>query len=553
MALSYLPVDRSQAFLLPPDMAEWLPENHLVWFVLDVVAKVDTSSLHARHPNVGPGRRAYDPEMLLALLIYAYCSGQRSSRQIERLCEVDVAYRVICANRAPDHTTIARFRRDHQAQAVALFTDVLVLCAASGLARVGIVSVDGTKMGANAALDANRARSAIEAEVAAMMAEAKEIDATQDELFGDARGDELPPKLASPRSRGAHLDAALRELEAQAAARREAEAAARAAANAAWEERKRDAAAQGRRLSGARPAVADPVAEAEEALAGEEAKLAERIRARAEREAANAAAGRRTSGPKPTYDRRSLRRARRRLERAAQVQAQPDIGDSLSARDQSSRADGDQGRPKPGPMPTTAAPGDAGARVNTTDPQSRIMKTRQGWIQGYNAQAAVNELGIVLAAGVTNEPNDCAQCGPMMALTRSSLEAAGVTDAIGTMLFDAGYWSEANAGLSGPDRLIATTKDWKQRKKARQLGTATGPPPLDASPLDAMEHRLRTAEGTALYAKRSTTVEPTFGQIKEGRGFRRFVRHGLAAANGEWQLICATHNVMKLFRHQLNA
>ncbi len=212
MALSYLPVDRSQAFLLPPNMAEWLPRGHLVWFVLDVVAKVDTSALHARRRNDGSGRRAYDPEMLLALLVYAYCSGQRSSRQIERLCEVDVAYRIICANRAPDHSTIARFRQDHQEQAVQLFTDVLVLCGAAGLAKVGIVSVDGTKMCANAALDANRSRAAIEAEVRAMVGEAVEADAAQDGLFGAGRGDELPPALADPRTRQAHLDAALAEL-----------------------------------------------------------------------------------------------------------------------------------------------------------------------------------------------------------------------------------------------------------------------------------------------------------------------------------------------------
>jgi transposase len=527
MALSYLPVDRSQAFLLPPDMAEWLPESHLVWFVLDVVAKVDTSSLHARHPNVGPGRRAYDPDMLLALLIYAYCSGQRSSRQIERLCEVDVAYRIVCANRAPDHTTIARFRQDHQPHAVALFTDVLVLCAAAGLARVGIVSVDGTKMGANAALDANRTRAAIEAEVAAMMREANEADIAQDELFGDARGDELPAELADPRTRGAHLDAALRELVAQAVARREAAAAARAAAQAAWDERIRVAEAEGKTVSG-RPPGADALAQAEQALAREEARRDERVRARAEHEAAHAAAGRKPTGPTPTFDRRSLRRARQRVQRAQAAKAQPGAQTGATAE----KASED--------------------RVNVTDPQSRIMKTAQGWVQGYNAQASVNEVGLVLAAGVTTDGNDCAQCGPMMARTRASLDAAQIREAIGTMLFDAGYWSEANAGLAGPDRLIATTKDWKQRKKARELGTTTGPPPPDASPLDAMEHRLRTAEGTALYAHRSTTVEPTFGQIKEGRGFRRFVRRGLAAVDGEWQLICATHNVMKLFRHQLN-
>jgi len=535
MALSYLPVDRSQAFLLPPDMAEWLSENHLVWFVLDVVDKVDTSSLHARHPNVGPGRRAYDPEMLLALLIYAYCSGQRSSRQIERLCEVDVAYRIICAGRAPDHTTIARFRQDHQPQAAALFTDVLVLCAAAGLVKVGIVSVDGTKMGADASRSANRSRSAIEAEVAAMMSEADDVDATQDSLFGDARGDELPAELADPRTRRGHLDAALRELQAQAAVRQEAEGAAKAAANAAWEERTQAAAAEGKGAPGRPPASVDALVRAEYALAREEARQAERVRVRAEREAADAAAGRKPKGPKPIVERQSLRRARQRVERARTAKAQAQPGDDHGS------------RPTP---PVTTGSED---RVNVTDPQSRIMKTTQGWIQGYNAQASVNENGLVLAASVTTEGNDCAQCGPMMIRTRASLDAAGIAGAMGTMLFDAGYWSEANAELVGPDRLIATTKDWKQRKKARQLGTTTGPPPADASPLDAMEHRLRTAEGTALYAKRSTTVEPTFGQMKEGRGFRRFVRRGLDATEAEWQMICATQNVLKLFRHRLHA
>ncbi len=128
MAFDYVPVIRDQQFLLPPSLQDWLPESHLVWFVLDVVERVDTSVLHRRHRNDGAGRRAFDPDMLLALLIYAYCTGIRSSRQIERLCEVDVAFRVIAANTVPDHTTIARFRQDHQEQAVQLFTDVLVLC-----------------------------------------------------------------------------------------------------------------------------------------------------------------------------------------------------------------------------------------------------------------------------------------------------------------------------------------------------------------------------------------------------------------------------------------
>lgn len=137
MAYSYIPVDRDQQFLLPPDVREWLPAGHLAWFVIDVVATIDTAALHARHPNEGVGRRAFNPEMMLALLVYSYCVGQRSSRQIERLCEVDAAYRVLCANRAPDHTTIARFRQDHAKAMTGLFVDVLMVCDQAGLASVG--------------------------------------------------------------------------------------------------------------------------------------------------------------------------------------------------------------------------------------------------------------------------------------------------------------------------------------------------------------------------------------------------------------------------------
>lgn len=177
-------------------MRDWLPEGHLAWFVIDVVDRLDTSALHARHANDGVGRRAYDPDMLLALLIYAYCTGIRSSRQIERLCVVDIAFRVIAAGHAPDHTTIARFRQDHQDAAVDLFTDVLMLCAEAGVAKVGVVAVDGTKIAANAALRANRTRVQIEGEVRAMLADADAVDVSEDRLFGEDRGDELPAELA---------------------------------------------------------------------------------------------------------------------------------------------------------------------------------------------------------------------------------------------------------------------------------------------------------------------------------------------------------------------
>jgi transposase len=513
MAHSYVPVDRDQPFLLPPDMREWLPAGHLVWFVLAVVERVDTAVLHARHPNDGAGRRAYDPDMLLALLVYAYCTAQRSSRQIERLCEVDVAYRVLCANRVPDHSTIARFRQDHQDQAVRLFTDVLVLCAQAGLAKVGVVAVDGTKVGGDASLHANRTRARIEAEVRAMLVEAAEVDAVQDGLFADARGDELPVELVDPRSRRARLDAALAELEAQERAARAAIDARRARRAQAEEEAGRG----GRGLTGRLPKDADRVAAAEAALARAEE------RHRAQRAAVKAA--RETGDGRPVPAQIKLKSFRDRLQQEqakAAAQASPS-GDNET--------------------------GSAGRRlVNVTDPDSRIMKTPGGWVQGYNAQAAVNDQGVVLAGTVVNDHTDLGQCQPMTKLTEQQVAAAGIVDPIGTMLFDAGYWSIDNATAPGPDRLIATSASWKLKQTAKHEGFATGPAPNGMSATQAMEHRLQTQEGRALYAKRGTTVEPLFGQHKDARGFRRFMRRGLPAVNAEWQLINTTHNILKMFR-----
>jgi transposase len=510
MAYGYVSVDRDQQFLLPPDVREWLPEDHLAWFVLDVVERVDTSGLHARHRNDGVGRRAYDPEMLLALLVYAYSTGQRSSRQIERLCEVDVAYRVIAANRVPDHTTIARFRQDHDTVAQRLFVDVLLLCAAAGLVRVGVVAVDGTKMGADAALRANRSRDQLEAEVAAMFGQAEQVDVDEDGLFGEARGDELPAGLADRRGRAARLDAALRELQAQQAARVEAEGQARRAADARVEQRGRPAgrARRGEEIDRAEAHLAQL---RQAAVARYEAW----IKARAER--GGPVMGRPPGDPNLRSD---VVRAERHLETVRQRQAE-----------QAAKL-ADEGRP---------------ARVNVTDPDSRIMKTQQGFVQGYNAQAAVNQAGIVLAAEVTQDAGDVKQCQPMMAATQASLDAIGVTEPIGMMLFDAGYCSVANLTAAGPDRLIATARSWKLRRKELPDGL----PSADAGPVAEMEHRLRSDDGAALYGLRQQTVEPVFGDIKTNRGFRRFSRRGLAATQAEWKLINATNNLLKLHRSRL--
>ena len=519
MAFDYVAVDRDQQFLLPPSLRDWLAEDHLVWFVLDVVARVDTSGLHARHRRDGAGRRAYDPEMLLVLLVYAYCTGQRSSRQIERLCEVDVAYRVISANLVPDHTTIARFRQDHQAEAVQLFTDVLMLCAQCGLASVGVIAVDGTKMAGAGSLRANRTRDQIEKEVAAMLAEANEVDAGEDDLFGGDRGDELPVELVDPSSRKARLDAALAELE-RARSARLAEQRAAAARHAAAEAA---AARDGRSLDGRDPAGRE-VKRAEDALRRQRERETAR---RAQVGRAAAARGRKPSGaPPPVGGGYRIGRAEARLQRAR---------DAQTNREQ-----------QPPQQPRSRSKTSAGSdetRVNVTDPDSRIMKTAQGWVQGFNAQAAVNEHGVVLAADVTQDATDFAQCLPMIAATQANLGAAGVTEPVGTMLFDAGYLSEANIIAEGPTRLIATGKAWKLRRQ----NPTSGPPPHDASPIAAMEHQLRTPEGAATYTKRQHAVEPVFGTIKEQRGYRRFARRGLEAVQAEWQLIAAAHNIIKAY------
>ena len=157
VARSYRPVIRDQEFLLPPNMADWLAQDHLVWFVLDVVDQLDTTRFHVRNRTGGVGRQGFDPDMLLALLLYAYAVGERSSRRIERLCLDHVAFRVVCGQDAPDHTTIARFRAHHQDAFADVFAQVLRLCAAAGMVKVGIVSIDGTKVAANASPASSRA------------------------------------------------------------------------------------------------------------------------------------------------------------------------------------------------------------------------------------------------------------------------------------------------------------------------------------------------------------------------------------------------------------
>jgi transposase len=215
MAQNFIACDREQELLLPPSLREWLPEGHLAWFVIDAVAQLDLSGFYGVYRADGHGRPAHDPAVMVALLLYGYAIGERSSRRLERRCVEDVATRVICANQTPDHTTIARFRQRHETELAELFGEVLALCAEAGLVRVGVIAVDGTKVAANAAPQATRDYVQI---ARAILAEADAVDAEEDERFGDARGDELPPELSTAQGRRGWLREAKRRLDEQRAA-----------------------------------------------------------------------------------------------------------------------------------------------------------------------------------------------------------------------------------------------------------------------------------------------------------------------------------------------
>jgi transposase len=249
---SFLSCDREQVLLLPPDLREWLPAGHLAWFVIDAVAALDLDAVYGDYRADGHGRPAHDPAMMVALVLYAYAVGVRSSRQIERRCHEDVAFRVLSANRAPDHATIARFLARHREALGGLFTQVLAMCGRAGLGSVGVVAVDGTKLAANASLDANRSYAAIREEVERMLAEGAEVDAREDELYGERRGDELPDEWADPVSRRARLERIRRELEREEAERQ-----------AAWQETERRR-AEHRARTGKNPRGRPPTPPAEQ-------------------------------------------------------------------------------------------------------------------------------------------------------------------------------------------------------------------------------------------------------------------------------------------------
>ena len=505
MAKGYRPVDRDQAFLLPPDMRQWLPAGHPVWLVIEAVSLLDTSALHARRKTGGAGAAGYDPDMLVTVLIWAYANGVTSSRRIERLCGQDVAFRVICAGNLPDHVTVARFRQQFAEAAGVLFAQVLVLCARLGMGQVGTVAVDGTKIAANASKDANRTETGLRKLAAELAARHAATDEEQDALFGGGRGDDDP---GDPHTRRERVAAALASLEAE-RERREAEEAADLARAA----RAVEAARAGSPAAGRSPAGA-AVALAREALARATAEH----QARAAAWHAAAAAGRRPRGnpPVPTQDYTRVRAARERLERARAREA---------AREQAGQ--------------DATAP----ARRNVTDPGSRLMPVRGGgFIQGYNAQNVASSDGLIIATRLTDDTTDTRWYEPMISDAAAAIAAVSGAQ-IGLVLADAGYLSGANLTCDGPDRLIATGKRRDLERRARQAtGADAGHDP--GGVIAAMAARLATPDGIAAYRQRGRIAETPHGRIKHNMRFRQLSVRGIRKAAGEWTFACAVHNLM---------
>jgi transposase len=457
MGKSFLPDDVNQSLLFPPSLHDWLAEGHLARFLVDVVAALDLSAIYGSYEaGDGRGQSAYAPAMMLRVLLYGYATGVYSSRKIEARTYEDVAFRYLSADAHPDHDTFAEFRKRHLEALGGLFTQALLLCEKAGLVKLGHVSIDGTKIKANASKHKamsyarmGEPEQRLKREIAALLKQAEAVDATEDAQYGKGRrGDELPEELARRESRLKKIQQAKAELEQEAREK------------------------------------------AEQARAEAEAKLA---------------AGR-------DEEKQTGKKKRGR---------QPQV-----------------------PDPEQAQP-EAKAQRNFTDPDSRIMPdgaSKGSFLQGYNAQAAVDSTAqVIVAAEITQETTDNRQLLPMLEQVKQNLGRK--PDAVSA---DAGYWSEANAtdeSVAGIDLHIATGRD-----KHEEAGATAGePPPDQATAKEVMRYKLRTQAGRAVYKMRKAIVEPVFGQIKEQRGFRRFSLRGLQNVRREWKLVCLASNLLKLF------
>jgi len=442
MAKVYRPYFPEQDFLLPPSLREWLPEDHLSYFVSDLIDQLDLSQIEQHYEREERGYPPYHPRMMTKVLVYGYCVGVFSSRRLEKRLSEDMAFRVLAAGNEPDFRTISEFRRIHLKALEGLFDQVLQLALKLGAMKLGRVAIDGTKIKANASKHKAmsyermlREEQRLREEVKQLLAEAEQTDKDEDKRYGrNRRGDELPAELG----------------------RRE-------------ERLKR-------------------IAEAKKALDA-------RARAEAEQKDQNSDKnGRPGAGSK----------------RGRRAAAQP--------------------KPK--------------AQHNFTDPESRIMKGPDGFVQAYNAQAAVEPaLQLIVGQALTQQANDKQQLIPMIERVR---EQAG--QKVQQVLADSGYCSEENLRKAAKKKVDLYVATGKQKHNQPVPSSPRGRIPKSATLVERMKRKLMSKAGQGIYARRKTIVEPVFGQIKQAQGFRQFLLRGVDKVRSEWALVCATHNMLKLYR-----
>ena len=426
MAKTYRPYVPEQDLLLPPSLREWLPEDHLAFFVGDLIDHLDLSAITAVYEDEERGYPPYHPVMLTKVLVYAYCVGVFSSRKIQRRLIEDIAFRVLAAGNEPDFRTVGDFRKRHLPALQGFFEQVLQVARDLGTLRVGRVALDGSKVKANAskhkAMSYGRMREKrqqLRKEVQQLLAQAEAVDAAEDAEYGtDRRGDELPAELQRRETRLQRIREATRALKTRA---------------------KEEAASKGQPVESAKP--------------------------------------------------------------------------------------------------------DPKAQYNFTDPESRIMKGPDGFVQAYNAQIAVDDQQLIVGQAVTQETNDKKQLLPMITIIAAQ---SGLTPT--HLLADAGYCSDENLAAIAETPIDAFISTRKQKHGERPGPCPRGPLPTTATRVDRMTRKLHTKAGAAVYAARKAIVEPVFGQIKQARGFRQFLLRGLEKVQGEWSLVCTTHNILKLYR-----
>ena len=505
MAQNFIACDRGQSLLLPPDLTEWVPDDHVVWSILGAVDQMDLSAFYGAYRANGQGRAAYEPSMMVALLIHAYARGNRSSRGIERACREDVTYKLITAMAIPDHSTIAEFRRRHEKALGELFTAVLALCREAGRVEVGVISIDGVKIRANASRGANRTYEKL---VADILKEAEATDRWEDGLFGEDRGDEPPEHLRTAEGRRAAFAAAKERL-AQKAGR------------------------------GEEPEVARIDLDPDQVAAG-------RGRRGWQRAAHKELMARREQDAKPIARSRAERllETLHRLEENRQVEIE--ANDAYEKWWAQRRAGGVPGQKLGMPPKPVTPPAEPAGVINKTDHDSRMMRTNgQPTVQGYNAQAAVTRRQIIVAAEIAVESPDFGHLEPAVRAALRELEDAGVTQRPETVLADAGYWHTQQMENIVSDGIgVLVPPDAGLREGAR--------PGWEQGPYAFMRRVLLSEAGHELYKHRKATVEPVFAHNKFNRGFRRFQRRGRSAVRSEWRLQAAVHNLLKLHNHWID-